>query len=69
MPSPATYLKSDPHLTPEAADALDQLVKATYERSVHSQSERGVRGSDVRSVLDPDHEERDLYGVACSVLR
>lgn len=28
----STYLKSDPHLTPEAANALDQLVKATYER-------------------------------------
>ena len=28
----STYLKSDPHLSPEAADALDQLVKATYER-------------------------------------
>ena len=28
----STYLKSDPHLTPESADALDQLVKATYER-------------------------------------
>ncbi len=28
----STYLKSDPHLTPEAADALDQMVKATYER-------------------------------------
>ena len=28
----STYLKTDPHLTPEAADALDQLVKATYER-------------------------------------
>ena len=28
----STYLKSDPHLTAEAADALDQLVKATYER-------------------------------------
>ncbi len=28
----STYLKSDPHLTPEAADALDELVKATYER-------------------------------------
>ena len=27
----STYLKSDPHLTSEAADALDQLVKATYE--------------------------------------
>ena len=28
----STYLKSDPHLSPDAADALDQLVKATYER-------------------------------------
>ncbi len=28
----STYLKSDPHLTPEAADALDELVKAMYER-------------------------------------
>ena len=28
----STYLKSDPHLSPEAAEALDQLVKATYER-------------------------------------
>jgi hypothetical protein len=28
----STYLKSDPQLTPEAADALDELVKATYER-------------------------------------
>lgn len=28
----STYLKSDPHLTREAADALDELVKATYER-------------------------------------
>lgn len=28
----STYLKSDPHLTSEAADALDELVKATYER-------------------------------------
>ena len=28
----STYLKTDPHLTPEAADALDELVKATYER-------------------------------------
>ena len=28
----STYLKSDPHLTPEAADALDELVKATHER-------------------------------------
>ena len=25
-------LKNDPHLTPEAADALDELMKATYER-------------------------------------
>ena len=28
----STYLKSDPHLTAEAAEAIDQLVKATYER-------------------------------------
>ena len=28
----STYLKSDRNLTPEAAEALDQLVKATYER-------------------------------------
>ncbi len=28
----STYLKSDPYLTPEAADALDELVKAMYER-------------------------------------
>ena len=28
----STYLKTDPHLTPEAAEALDELVKATYER-------------------------------------
>ena len=28
----STYLKSDPNLRPEAADALDELVKATYER-------------------------------------
>ena len=28
----STYLKSDPQLTPEAADALDELMKATYER-------------------------------------
>ena len=28
----STYLKSDPHLSAEAADAIDQLVKATYER-------------------------------------
>ena len=26
----STYLKSDPHLSPDAAEALDQLVKATY---------------------------------------
>ena len=35
-PSPlsviSTSLKSDPHLTPEAAQALDELVKATYDR-------------------------------------
>ncbi len=28
----STYLKSDRNLSPEAATALDQLVKATYER-------------------------------------
>ena len=28
----STYLRSDPHLTPEAATALDELVKATYQR-------------------------------------
>lgn len=28
----SAHLKNDPHLTPEAAEALDQLVKATYER-------------------------------------
>ena len=28
----STYLKSDPQLTPEAAEALDELMKATYER-------------------------------------
>ena len=28
----STYLKSDPNLTDEAAIALDELVKATYER-------------------------------------
>ena len=28
----SAYLKNDPHLTPEAADALDELMKATYER-------------------------------------
>lgn len=28
----STYLRSDPHLTPEAADALDEIVKATYGR-------------------------------------
>ncbi len=27
----SSYLKSDPYLTPEAADALDELIKATYE--------------------------------------
>ena len=27
-----TYLRSDPNLTPEAADALDAVIKATYER-------------------------------------
>ncbi len=28
----STYLRSDPNLTPEAATALDELVKATYAR-------------------------------------
>jgi transcriptional regulator with XRE-family HTH domain len=28
----STYLKSDRNLTPDAATALDELVKATYER-------------------------------------
>ena len=28
----STYLRSDRNLSPEAADALDELVKATYER-------------------------------------
>jgi transcriptional regulator with XRE-family HTH domain len=28
----STYLRSDRNLTPEAARALDELVKATYER-------------------------------------
>jgi transcriptional regulator with XRE-family HTH domain len=28
----STYLRSDPHLTDEAATALDELIKATYER-------------------------------------
>lgn len=27
-----TYLRSDRNLTPEAATALDQIIKATYER-------------------------------------
>lgn len=28
----STYLRSDKNLTPEAATALDELIKATYER-------------------------------------
>ena len=28
----STYLRSDKNLSPEAATALDELVKATYER-------------------------------------
>ena len=28
----STYLRSDPHLSPEGARALDELIKATYER-------------------------------------
>jgi len=27
-----TYLRSDRHLTPEAATAMDEMIKATYER-------------------------------------
>lgn len=26
----STYLRSDPHLSPESAKALDELIKATY---------------------------------------
>ena len=32
-----TYLRSDRNLTPEAATALDQLIKATYERLTASE--------------------------------
>lgn len=28
----STYLRSDKNLSPEAAEALDELIKATYER-------------------------------------
>ncbi|WP_217369066.1 hypothetical protein [Nonomuraea antri] len=28
----STYLRSDPHLSDEAAVALEELIKATYER-------------------------------------
>jgi transcriptional regulator with XRE-family HTH domain len=28
----STYLRSDPNLTPESVEALDELIKATYER-------------------------------------
>jgi len=28
----STYFRSDPNLTPEAADALDEVIKLTYER-------------------------------------
>ena len=28
----STYLRSDPHLSAESADALDAVIKATYER-------------------------------------
>lgn len=27
-----TYLRADPHLDPQSAEMLDQLIKATYER-------------------------------------
>jgi transcriptional regulator with XRE-family HTH domain len=32
-----TYLRSDKNLTPEAAIALDQVIKATYERLIASE--------------------------------
>jgi transcriptional regulator with XRE-family HTH domain len=32
-----TYLRSDRNLTPEAATALDQLIKATYDRLTASE--------------------------------
>jgi transcriptional regulator with XRE-family HTH domain len=32
-----TYLRSDKNLTPEAATALDQVIKATYERLTASE--------------------------------
>jgi transcriptional regulator with XRE-family HTH domain len=32
LASITTYLRSDRNLTPEAATALDELIKATYER-------------------------------------
>lgn len=28
----STYLRSDPNLSPEAASALDEVIKATYDR-------------------------------------
>jgi len=28
----STYLRSDPNLTPEAADALDEVIRVTYKR-------------------------------------
>ncbi len=28
----ATYLRADPHLEPETAEMLDQLIRTTYER-------------------------------------
>ena len=28
----ATYLRADPHLEPESAEMLDQLIRVTYER-------------------------------------
>src|SRR5689334_19751590 len=28
----ATYLRADPHLEPDTADMLDQLIRTTYER-------------------------------------
>src|SRR6266511_5473236 len=37
----STYLRSDRNLTPEAATALDELIKATYERLRTKDSRQG----------------------------
>ena len=36
----STYLKGDPQLSPEAAEALDQMVKAAYERMRYPEDTR-----------------------------